>query len=57
MNALLCAAGHNLRKVLKKLRLFCPLEHPDAMALERLQPSNRHIQSPGNLKTEFLRDD
>jgi transposase, IS5 family len=23
VNALLCAAGHNLRKVLKKLRLFC----------------------------------
>ena len=23
MNALLCAAGHNLRKILRKLRLFC----------------------------------
>ena len=23
MNALLCGAGHNLRKILKKLRLFC----------------------------------
>jgi transposase, IS5 family len=24
MNARLCAAGHNLRKLLRKLRLFCP---------------------------------
>jgi IS5 family transposase len=23
MNALLCGAGHNLRKILKKLRLLC----------------------------------
>ena len=23
MNALLCGAGHNMRKILKKLRLFC----------------------------------
>lgn len=23
MNALLCGAGHNMRKILKKLRLLC----------------------------------
>ena len=25
MNALLCGAGHNIRKILRKLRLFCAL--------------------------------
>jgi transposase, IS5 family len=33
MNALLCGAGHNLRKILNQLRLFCAHRHLDSMTL------------------------
>jgi len=33
MNALLCGAGHNLRKILNQLRLFCAQRKLDLFAL------------------------
>jgi hypothetical protein len=33
MNALLCGAGHNLRKILNQLRLFCAHRNLDFIAL------------------------
>jgi IS5 family transposase len=33
MNALLCGAGHNLRKILNRLRLFCVCRNLDFIAL------------------------
>ena len=38
MNALLCAAGHNLRKILKKLRLFCAYWALQLIGLYRFNP-------------------
>ena len=45
MNALLCGAGHNMRKILKKLRLFCAQFGISLNALlERLQSIGQQIQ-------------
>ena len=58
VNALLCGAGHNLRKILKKLRLFCAQwGHHDRAALARNELVQRPIDTPDFLKSEFLRDD
>jgi hypothetical protein len=43
MNALLCGAGHNLRKILKKLRLFCAQNGIEYKKLVELIRSQRHL--------------
>ena len=45
MNALLCGAGHNMRKILKKLRLFCAKYSVSLHTLlERLQSMGQQLQ-------------
>ena len=45
MNALLCGAGHNMRKILKKLRLFCAQYSISLQTLlARLQSMGQQLQ-------------